>query len=446
MNNYEVVDIEREILGAILLKNELIGIALSHDINEKMFNHEKHKSVYKMMRLLSNNGNAITVALMGENYPNEFKKVGISYLVGLAGGWETVTVFENNIKQLIKKYQKTTLLTLAKNTLSDKDADTEKLIANIYQELLNVTKLGNKKRKDRTDRLMEYTNSLWKQHYGEVDLKIKTGYERLDKQLGGGLDKSNFVTVVARSGIGKTTFALNMAYRMAKSGLNVAFYTIEMNEAELYNKIVALENKTRYNLVQQPEKLSTEEVRLAETTMNNFSDMPFEVYDDLGTSEELINSIMFNSMGGDIDVVFVDYLQLFCETSQGNNLSEKLGNLTITLKKIAQMNKIVVIALAQANRQADHNSDLFLKRVDIQDSARIEQNSNIVMGLVRDIKLDDEVVRKDPTTKIDYNSFYMNENPELMYCQIMKNRAGAIGKVPMRYQGKFSLIDDWVRS
>ena len=38
------------------------------------------------------------------------------------------------------------------------------------------------------------------------------------------------------------------------------------------------------------------------------------------------------------------------------------------------MNKIVVIALAQANRQADHNSDLFLKRVDIQDSARIEQN------------------------------------------------------------------------
>ena len=42
------------------------------------------------------------------------------------------------------------------------------------------------------------------------------------------------------------------------------------------------------------------------------------------------------------------------------------------------------------------------------------------MGLVRDIKLDDEGCRKDPTTKIDYNSFYMNENPELMYCQIMK--------------------------
>lgn len=440
-----MVDIEREILGAILLNNKLIGIALSHDVTEHMFNNEKHKSVYKMMRLLSNNGNSITVALMGENYPNEFKKVGVSYIAGLIGGFESITVFENNIKQLIKKYQKRTLLTIAKETLDNKDKDTEVLISDIYKELLNVTKIGNKKRKDRTDRLMEYTNSLWKQHYGEIDLKIKTGYERLDKALGGGLDRSNFITVVARSGIGKTTFALNMAYRMAKNGLKVGFYTIEMGESELYNKIIAMENKTRYNLVQQPEKLSIEEVRLAETTMNNFSDMPFEVYDDLGTSEELINSIMFNSMGGDIDVVFVDYLQLFCETSQGNNLSEKLGNLTITLKKIAQMNKIVVIALAQANRQADHNSDLFLKRVDIQDSARIEQNSNIVMGLVRDIKLDDEVVRKDPTTKIDYNSFYMNENPELMYCQIMKNRAGAIGKVPMRYQGKFSLIDDWVR-
>ena len=74
LNNYEVMDIEREILGAILLKNELVGIALSHDINENMFNNEKHKSIYKMMRLLSGKGNSITVALMAENYPNEFKK------------------------------------------------------------------------------------------------------------------------------------------------------------------------------------------------------------------------------------------------------------------------------------------------------------------------------------------------------------------------------------
>ena len=115
-----------------------------------------------------------------------------------------------------------------------------------------------------------------------------------------------------------------MAYRMAKNGLRVAFYTIEMNESELYNKIVALENKTRYSVVQQPKQMQKEEVMSAEVTMNAFSDMPFEVYDDLGTSEELINSIMFNSMGGDIDVVFVWIIyQLFCETSQGNNLSEK---------------------------------------------------------------------------------------------------------------------------
>lgn len=102
--------------------------------------------------------------------------------------------------------------------------------------------------------------------------------------------------------------------------------------------------------------------------------------------------------------------------------------------------------MAQANRAIDKKSgDTAIDKIsssDIQDSARIEQDSDQIIGLYRDIKLDDKVYRHllQKGGKLDYTSMDADKNSECMNAIIMKNRHGERGTCALKWEGRFSRV------
>jgi replicative DNA helicase len=334
-----------------------------------------------------------------------------------------------------------------------KEKPIDEVISKINQGTMDLLNIGMRTKKTKTERVSEYISEKENQFTKGVTDKISTGYKDLDEILQGGFQKGNLITLFARSGAGKTTLAINMAIKMALNNYKTVFYTTEMGERELVDKFVASDIELDYSLVQNMKKLKEHEsgeshfARMI-NSMSKYDMLPLDVVDDAGTHEELTNDVMLRALGGKVQIIFVDYVQLFCQGSQGNNLTEKLGDLTISLKRLAQEYGLVVIALAQANRMADarknDTEDSFkLKKADIQDSARIEQNSNMVFGITRNDAWDDFKYKQTNKSDINYQAYSYLKNPEFMNLQILKNRSGITGNVALRYVGRYSKVKDF---
>lgn len=68
--------------------------------------------------------------------------------------------------------------------------------------------------------------------------RLKTGFPKLDALLGGGLTEG--LTVLgAISGLGKSTFALQLAQNVAAEGTPVLFFSLEMSAARIASKAIS---------------------------------------------------------------------------------------------------------------------------------------------------------------------------------------------------------------
>ena len=130
-------------------------------------------------------------------------------------------------------------------------------------------------------------------------------------------------------------------------------------------------------------------------------------------------------------------------------MTNKLGKISGKLKELALDEDICIVLVAQANRSIDRKTgDSAIDKIssgDIQDSARIEQDSDQIIGLYRDIKLDDKVHRDllQRKGKLDYSSMDADKNPECMNAIIMKNRHGERGTCALKWEGKYSRVTNF---
>lgn len=78
---------------------------------------------------------------------------------------------------------------------------------------------------------------------------IPSGFTRLDKIIKG-FKKSSYVIVGARPGVGKTTFALNIANNLCQQGRRVGFFTLEVSDESLYMTLVSINSGVEYDKVE----------------------------------------------------------------------------------------------------------------------------------------------------------------------------------------------------
>src|SRR5690606_19012835 len=92
---------------------------------------------------------------------------------------------------------------------------------------------------DVIDRYFEQIDYL-QQHRGDV-VGVPTGFKDLD-QMTGGLQRSDLLILAARPAMGKSSFALGVAYGAAvQNGHSVGIFSLEMSADQLVQRLLATE-------------------------------------------------------------------------------------------------------------------------------------------------------------------------------------------------------------
>ena len=186
--------------------------------------------------------------------------------------------------------------------------------------------------------------------------ELRTGFIDLD-YCWGGLKKGSIYFIGARPGMGKTTFAINIAnYLAVKEKLPVAIFSLDDTKEQLVNRILA--NEAKVDSVKLRRGLLDEDTLAKIEHASENVGNGFMVIDDTpGISVEDISKRLNDSIMDGVKVVFIDYLQLLTTREKAKPKDEEMDHICRMLKEMAVKHDVAVILLSQISRSVDARAD-----------------------------------------------------------------------------------------
>ena len=216
----------------------------------------------------------------------------------------------------------------------------------------------------------------------DTENKSNTGFEKLDNILKG-MSAGNLIILAARPKVGKTAFALSIAENVAKSGKTVAFFSLEMEACEIYERLLSkmahipmytLIDK-RFNDKKRPQKIRSDEINKIAKTIDDIYNLPIKINDNAGCT---VNDIRLECrMVKNLGLIVVDYLQLMSSGKHYDNRNLEVGAICRELKCLASKLGVPILCLSQLNRTSNENSRP--SPSELRDSGSIEQDANKVL-------------------------------------------------------------------
>ena len=211
---------------------------------------------------------------------------------------------------------------------------------------------------------------------GGKKLGLQTGIRDFD-QVTGGLRGGQLTIIAGRPAMGKSALMLNMADNMARRGVPVVYFSLEMPANELAARVVLSRAETNTEIIRNGFLTASIKQRIFSAAAQ-FSAEPLYVDDRGGlTLLDIRGRARLAVRRWGVKCIFVDYLQLVSHTGAQSRENE-VGFVSRGLKAMSMELGIPVVAAAQVNRQAENRSDNRPKLSDLRESGSIEQDSDIV--------------------------------------------------------------------
>lgn len=243
-------------------------------------------------------------------------------------------------------------------------------------------------------------------HMDEKPVYIKTGLERLDEALH--ISPGDFIIIGGRPSAGKTALSLQIAASMAKQNYTVYYFSLETSKRKLGARLMANQIYCPLDTVKN-KAVSLNEIDGQAKNMK----MPLYIRSAAGKNVAWMKA---QALRKKAQVIFVDYLQLIHETGVKDRYAA-ITAISIALHELAQTTGIVVVALAQLNRNPSKpgatptNSDL-------RESGQIEQDADAIILLSGD-------------------------NPDKYLFRLSKNKEGEIGDLPITFNKQIQRFQEY---
>ena len=206
---------------------------------------------------------------------------------------------------------------------------------------------------------------------------IRSGIDSLDN-VAGGLMPGELEIIAARPGAGKTSFAMQIAKRVAQQNRPVMFVSLEMRSTELIGRILAgdsgVDGSQLRNGQADPARLMP--------AVADLDGMPLVISDPPTASMAQIRALAkMQAATRGLDLLVVDYIGLVKPRDRKIPRTEQVAEISGALKRLAKELEIPVIALCQLNRQADGAKPILSH---LRESGAIEQDADVVLFLHRE--------------------------------------------------------------
>lgn len=442
MADYKILpnslEAEQALLGCVLLDSDA-QMDIFAKVNAADFYAEAHRNVFDSMLKIYNKSIPVDFVTL-TNQLEVDKKLeiigGIDYITYLtnvvpsaANFQHYVTIVKNNStkRKLIFEAQDIIKTTFDSEESSQAMQVAEKKIFDLSQQetssdLEHVGKPGG----TLTTVLKQISDLA--ENKGKMR-GIPTGYKDFDA-ITNGLQKSDLILLAARPGVGKTSFAMNIAVNSAISdGKKVAIFALEMSKEQLMQRALSslakvnLGNVLRGNMDSEEwKRLWTAEKKLAQSRI-------FVDDSSMITPFEIISKCRKLKMTEGLDLIVIDYLQLMTMGKTGReSRTQEVSDLTRTLKIAAKELNVPIILLSQLSRAVEMRQGFEGHKPvlsDLRESGSIEQDADIVLFLYNPQK---------------YNDVTTEDEPGTVYLLVSKHRNGNTGEVKLKWVGEYTIF------
>ena len=433
------IEAEQAVLGAAIIDPELVSVIMEQ-VRSEYFYVRRNRLIFNEIHTLfmaNTPSDFVTVvdAVVSAKIFSDENEAKV-YLMQMA---DTVPSLSNILyyaKILKEKYMIRILMETASDIIrqTQETADADLLLESAEQKIYALRQ-GKDTRSLKHisdaaaksfDRLRKLSGKDKEKYQG-----IPTGFRFLDDKLGK-LGRSDLVVLAARPGMGKTSFALNIASNIASTQkIPVAIFSLEMSNEQLTERILSSQAGI------SSQSLRTGDIQIAQWDMitnaiGQIADYPIFMDDTpnitVSDMKAKIRRLNQNPETDNIGVVIVDYIQLMSTGKRSDNRVQEISEITRNLKIMAKEMDVPIIALSQLSRSAEKGSgrDGRPQLSDLRDSGSIEQDADVVLFLYRDA--------------------YYNKNEDadqtLAECIIAKNRHGESGTIPLSWDGAHTRFYD----
>ena len=424
---------EQAVLGAIILDSTVFDKVVDYIKSPEYFYVALHKLIFMQMQEMINFGAAIDfVTLLEKLKQNKAfdEATGKTYLYDLVNNCPSISNAEAYAKVIADKYNIRRLITASREIIDDASAGDEEpsvLIDSAEQKIFDIRKGNEKSGLERINSVILQTFDRLDALNSETDDSMKpisTGIGDLDRVITG-LNRSDLILLAARPGMGKTSFALNIARNAAcTSKKTVAFFSLEMSKEQLASRLLSTEALISGTKLRTG-KLNDEEWSRLIPASDVLSKAELYLDDTPGITITEMKSRLRRLRN--LDLVVIDYLQLMGSGRRIDNRVQEISEITRNLKILAKEMNVPVITLSQLSRASEQRTDHRPQLSDLRDSGSIEQDADIVLFLYREGYYSEKSAEQAAPTA-DMNSGE---------CIVAKNRHGEAKSVKLHWQGEF---------
>lgn len=264
-------------------------------------------------------------------------------------------------------------------------------------------------------------------------LGMPYGLSDLDAKLLGA-QKGHLIVIAARPSMGKSALALCISRNLAKAGYAGVFYSLEMGDIELTQRMISDEifdgGRMTYWQIRSGRFHESVFKRITEAA-ERLSIIPLVIEQQPGLSvSQIAARARQRKRRGKLDFMVVDHLGLIASTGRysGSRVNE-IGEMTAGLKGLAKELDCALILLSQLSRAVESRDDKRPRMADLRESGTIEQDADTVIMLYRKAYY---LERSEPPAG---TAEYLVWVKELEGCHnelqllVEKNRSGPVGAI-----------------
>ena len=393
------LDAERHVLGAFLVNQDAVHLAASI-LSEQttVFFKASHQLIYAAALRLANKGDPIDLYTITDSLKRagDLEKIGgVRALYDIQEGVPTAANIEYYAKVVREMATRRELIQAGEEIRSRAggiDVELDETLDQAQRLLFDIYR-GETKGFIEIDQSLQEAMSRIERIFNNSSklIGIPTGLPELD-QIIYGLNRSDLIVVAARPGMGKSSFAHNLALNVSllqteeEEPPAVALFTTEMPADQIVMRMLATVGEIDMSRIRIG-KLSGEELKRISEAAQEIEKAQIYINNTPGLtlmdirSESRLLKIRRPNLG----LVIVDYLQqLHSGSRQHQSREQEISEYSRSLKTLARELDVPVIALSQLNRNVENRPDKRPQLADLRESGAIEQDADIVLFLYRD--------------------------------------------------------------